>query len=176
MLVKEILEVWGIDRNEYRINLGDYDFENNPIEFNFQLPDVRYIPWEINMPNTDSATIYRNDKKYKPDYLMKMLDLIHERVPESVTYDDEIVITVFAMLHEIGHYWNYRIKGLTKEQYIDEEFAERERVSNIEDFETRFVEYRNLPNEKAADEIAFEKMLETLKDIRKWEEEHQESN
>lgn len=170
MQIREILDIMGIDCDEYRIHLWDYDFENNPIEFNFQLPKESYIPWDINMPNTDSTVVYANCKKYESDYLGKMLDRIHEKVPGSELYSDEIVYTVFAILHEIGHLWNYRDKRLTKEEYIREEAAERERVLNIENDEICFIEYRNLPNEKAADEIAFNCMLEILERIKSWKE------
>lgn len=165
MHIRDIVNSLEIDLDEYRISYEKYDFEKRSCDFKFELPEENWLPWEICLPDTDHNVVYKNMQKHQPQFLEAMLEMIHQNVPESKVYDDAIVITVFSVLHEIGHLWNYIKKGMNKCEYIQEEQADRESILKLTEFVPKFVAYRNLPNEKAADAMAFDCLVDVLNKI-----------
>ena len=165
MHIRKIVDIMELDLERCRIGFVRADFEKRICDFNFELPGESWNPWEIILPDTDDVTIHQNSLKFRPDFLNAMLEMIHREVPETNNFEDAIVITVFSILHEIGHLCNFEEKGMSKEDYIREERSERERVTKIEEFAVAFKEYRDLPNEKAADQFAFKYLVEELNKI-----------
>ena len=130
------------------------------------------------MPDATVSEVIEFEKN-RCEIRMKLYwDFMAERINVE-GYDWEIVYCTFCILHEIGHWCNYFKLGLNPVEYVRAEKIEIDKDNKFHDkiaqendglirenlIKEEFVFYRNMKNERAADQYAFENIKESLERI-----------
>lgn len=71
--------------------------------------------------------IYNYDKRFYSEQMTHMLRFIHEKLPDSQAFPEQLVLICFSILHEFGH-WDYFVKlDCRMEDYIESDRKYREK-------------------------------------------------
>lgn len=130
----------------------------------------------VYLANTDIEKYYEFENKYNPWQLKDVLDDISYLFILNIK-DRPIVCVTYAILHEVGHWINFKKSGMTSIEYGKWDSNFRREPSECSKFvrempynhpmklvyaKEAVKKYRNIPSEKLADEYAFENLIINL--------------
>ena len=98
------------------------------------------------------------------------MEWIHSSCEQTNEYPDALVFSCFSILHELGH-WEYFIKqNVSIDDYIHQDRVYRESNKElIAKPKEKFLDYRKIPSEKAADQFALGILIELMDELLKAE-------
>jgi len=147
----------------YKCNLGK---NNVPDLFNFSIEQDFPRGINIEIPEGTVKEIFANSERYHKKLLSLMMEFIHARCATSEEYPDELTFTCFSVLHELGHLEYFLDRNLSIEDYVREDKEKRNANAMMEAGERdKFLDYRNIPSEKAADEFAFRLLIDLMNEL-----------
>lgn len=130
----------------------------------------------VYLANTDIDEYYDLQSKYNPIHLHQVINDISYLFMVTIR-DEKIIYATYVILHEIGHWINFKNSGMSSLEYAKWDATFRsdphkfsEWVRSIPDnhpekyryAEEAVKQYRNIPAEKEADKYAFNNLKEKL--------------
>ncbi len=190
MKISELVNILGVDKLAPIHLMENYDEEKfaeckhlteeekNDFQKSCWIEGKDYDTSELGvyLANVDVEKYYEFEYKYNPWQLKEIIDDISFLF--FLKFEDvAIIYATYAILHEVGHWINFKKSGMTSIEYAKWDYSYRyeankyserlRRMSNSipikwADAKEAVAKYRNIPAEKMADEYAFENLKSKL--------------